>query len=46
MSIEEKKLRSGDVVALVKVFSNLYGTYYRVSKDGKEHDVLPINLKR
>lgn len=41
----EKKLKEGDIVILVKKWSNLYGYYYRVEKDDIEYDINPLNLE-
>ncbi len=35
---------AGTEVELVKVFSNLYGTYARVSYNGQVYDVNPYDL--
>lgn len=42
--IEVKKLQAGDSVEVVKEFSNLYGAFIRVSKDGIEYDIKPENI--
>jgi hypothetical protein len=42
----ERKLRAGDEVQLVRQWTNLYGTYYRVSKDGIHYDVRPENIQQ
>lgn len=43
--LEEKKLKKGDKVNFIKKWSNLYGVYYRVEKNGTEYDILPENIK-
>lgn len=41
----EKKLLKGDVVELLEEWSNFYGTYLRVEKDGEYYDMLHNNLE-
>lgn len=42
--IEVKKLQAGDSIEVIKEFSNFYGTFIRVSKDGIEYDIKPDNI--
>lgn len=39
------KLLKGDVVELKKDWSNLYGSYLKVVKDGETYDILHENLE-
>jgi len=39
-SLEEKKLKKGDIVIYVESWSNFYGGYIRVSKNGFTYDLL------
>lgn len=41
----EKKLYKDDMVKLKEEWSNFYGSYLRVVKDGKHYDMLPKNLE-
>lgn len=41
----EKKLLKGDEVELKEEWSNFYGSYLRVIKDGKTYDMLHKNLE-
>lgn len=41
----EKKLFKDDIVEMDKEWSNFFGDYIRVIKDGKTYDILPDNLK-
>lgn len=40
----EKKLKKGDIVNFDEKFTNFYGTYWRVEKEGVEYDIFPENL--
>lgn len=39
-----KKLQSGDDVEFVKEFSNCYGNFITVIRDGIEYDIKPENI--
>lgn len=41
----EKKLNKGDIVILIEKWSNMYGYYYTVEKDGIMYDINPLNLE-
>lgn len=41
----EKKFKVGEIFNVTEVWSNLYGTYYRVEVDGKKHDISLNNCK-
>lgn len=41
----EMRLQKDDIVELDKEWSNLYGSYLRVKKDGKCYDILHKNLE-
>jgi len=41
----EKKLFKGDIVNFVEEWSNFYGYYCRVEKDGLEYDIPPHKLQ-
>lgn len=41
----EKKLYKGDVVTLIKEWSNFFGDYIRVEKDGMDYDIPPHKLQ-
>lgn len=45
--LTSKKLSVGDEVTLLEKWSNFYGTYLRVTKDGDNnyYDILPENLE-
>lgn len=45
--LEEKKLKKGDIVTVEKKWSNFYGTYIRVKKEGGNYsyDITTNNLK-
>ncbi|MBR9702130.1 hypothetical protein GOV13_04385 [Candidatus Pacearchaeota archaeon] len=43
--LKEKKLQKNDVVELKGEWSNFYGTYFRVIKEGEYYDLLPPNLE-
>jgi hypothetical protein len=42
----EKRLNKDDVVILINKWSNHYGYYYRVEKDGETYDINPLNLDK
>ena len=42
--LEEKKLLKDDEVELIKEWSNFYGSYLRVQKEGNHYDMLHTNL--
>lgn len=42
----ERKLTKDDIVTFVEKYTNFYGCYYRVEKDGITYDILPHNLKQ
>jgi hypothetical protein len=44
--LKERKLQKGDEVEHVHEWSNLYGTYIRVRKDGIEYDIPPDKLTK
>lgn len=44
--LAEKKLNEGDEVEFICEWSNLYGTYFRVEKDGTQYDIKPNNLDK
>ena len=41
----EKKLLKGEEVILKEEWSNLYGSYLRVTRDGKNYDMIHENLE-
>jgi hypothetical protein len=41
---KKRELKAGDEVEFVKEWSNFYGRFYRVKKDGIEYDVKPDNV--
>ena len=41
----EKKLTKDEIVELIDVWNNFYGTFYRVKKNDVWYDMLPENLK-
>ena len=44
-NLVEKKLIKDDIVELKEEWSNFYGSYMRVIKDGKTYDILHKNLQ-
>jgi len=40
-----RDLKKGDIVTMLKHWANMYGEYYRVSKDGINYDIPPEKLK-
>ena len=44
--LEELKLTKGDIVDFVEDWTNLYGSYSRVSFNGTFYDILPENLEK
>lgn len=42
---KEKKLMAGEEVSFVRMWSNLFGTYYEVEKQGDQYDIKPEDLE-
>lgn len=42
--IEVKKLQAGEEVEVIKEWSNLYGSFVKVKKQGIVYDIKPENL--
>lgn len=43
--LKVKKLSEGEEVELIEEWSNFYGSYLRVEKNGTHYDMLPKNLE-